>query len=142
MNETQFKYPDWRLGLENCPPQEYREIETAAYRFVHEDLRHPNNFVPVQIIKPQHQFQTSDARCKALGLSFFSELGAARRFFHRQMKHNPRYGKVVGNRVASLQIAPDDGVASEPEPENFGHFTFHEYLWTDFSQKIRSIEPF
>ena len=141
MNETQFKYPDLRLGFENCPPQEYREIDTTAYRFVHEDSRHPNNFTPVQIIKPQRSFQTDDARCKALGLSFFKEHDTARQFFQRQMKYNPRYGKVVGNRIAFIQVAPNDGVASEPERENFGHFTFHEYLWTDFSQKILSIEP-
>lgn len=141
MTKTQFKYTDWRLGLENCPPQKYREIEATAYRFVHEDLGHPNNFTPVQIIKPQRQFQTDDARCKALGLSFFAEIDAARKFFQRQMKYNPRYGKVVGNRIAFLQIAPEDGLASEPERENFGHFTFHEYIWADFSQKILSIEP-
>lgn len=141
MAEKQFKYAEWLERLPNCPPSEYTEVSKKAFRFVYSDLNNPNNFKPAQVLKPSRQFQNDVGRCLALGLSVFEQSAQAVAFFKFQTRRFPAFGKIVGDHLAEIFIEPDDGLASTPEETNFGHFTFHEYIWCDFLQKIRSVEP-
>ena len=53
----------------------------------------------------------------------FDDKEAARHFFKRRSAKAALFGKMVGFQIATIMITPDDGVASEPEQNNFGHFT-------------------
>ena len=135
-----FKYKVWLDILTGCPPLEYVEVAIQAFRFVH-SAGHPDNFKPVQLLNPARKFENQDIQCKALGISMFDDKNTARLFFKKRSAKAPLFGKIVGFQIATFTITVDDGVASDPEQNNFGHFTFHEYIWGDFQQKIENIEP-
>jgi len=141
MDKKQFKYAEWLTGLPDCPPPNYREVEMTAYRFAHADLQHPNNFKPNRVLQPNRVLLSSAMKCKAWGLSFFDSPGGARASFRKQLSKIPDFAKFVGTHLAAVRLSRDDGVASQPETTNFGHFTFHEYIWADFVTKIDSSEP-
>ncbi len=48
------------------------------------------------------------------------------------------FGKRVGTHIATVKIDNNEGIASEPD--NKGHFTFHEYEHTNLKDKITDIE--
>lgn len=136
-----FKYQELLVLTQNCPPSNYREVSMKAFRFIHYPSEHPDNFVPVQLQNPSRKFDDDEARCKALGLSFFDDKGKAILFFRKRVAKFQRFAKIVGERIATISVSPEDGKASAPEETNFGHFTFHEYVRCDFHQKIDSVEP-
>ncbi|MBK8566008.1 MAG: hypothetical protein IPN76_22375 [Saprospiraceae bacterium] len=49
MKAQQFKYAALTEGMTDCHPANYEEIQTLAFRFVREDLNHPDNFKPVKV---------------------------------------------------------------------------------------------
>jgi hypothetical protein len=93
------------------------------------------------MIKPDQILRTKELECKAWGLSFFDTLAGAKESLQIWMVKIPNFGKEVGDHIATLSINPEDGIASEPERKNFGHFTFHEYICSDFTSKITNLEP-
>ncbi|MCE7924475.1 MAG: hypothetical protein DYG98_15625 [Haliscomenobacteraceae bacterium CHB4] len=135
-----FKYQSLLDLVPNCPPSGYREISVTAFRFVHAQ-NHPDNFKPVQLIYPSRKFEDDDTRCKALGLSFFTEKNKARLTFQKISAKSPSFAKTVGEHIATISISPEDGAFIVPKETNSGHFTFHEYIGCDFQQKIENIEP-
>ncbi|HFA51968.1 MAG TPA: hypothetical protein ENJ95_23370 [Bacteroidetes bacterium] len=141
MDYTQFKYAEQLKKLHGCPPSDYKETQRSAYRFIKEDSLHPDNFTPVSILKPNRCFKNEKSACAALGLSMFENKDKAKQFFRQRVRKFPRFAKIVGNHLATLNVEIKDGIASKPEKLNFGHITFHEYLWCDFYQKIKETEP-
>jgi hypothetical protein len=139
MEEKQFKYAKWMSDLPACPPPDCREVEMTGWRFVQHDVEYPNNFQPVYVINPG-RFPRK-IPCKALGLSFYSSSEEAKKAWIEQVESHPNFSVVVGMHVAQLKISQKDGVASLPDESNFGHFTFHEYIWADFAKKVVSTEP-
>ena len=111
-----------------------------AFRFVREDLNHPHNFKPVKIQQPNRHFDNENTNCIALGLSMFSGKEKEKDFFRQRLIKFPRFAAIVGNRIAAVSVALEDGVASQPEELNLGHFTFHEYLWCDFAKQTIASE--
>lgn len=141
MEAKQFKYAALTESLIDCPPANYEAIQMLAFRFVREDLNHPDNFKPVKVQQPNRHFDNDKANCAAFGLSMFSEKEKAKAFFHQRQLKFPRFSAIVGNHLATIPIFLEDGVASQPEELNFGHFTFHEYLWCDFVKRTTATEP-
>lgn len=99
------------------------------------------NFTPVKLLQPNRYFNSEKSACLATGLSMFEDKVKARAFFRERIKKFPRFTNIVGSHIATLNIDSEDGVASIPEELNFGHITFHEYLWCDFYQKVIASEP-
>lgn len=141
MGKNLFKYAEWMTDLPDCPPADCREVEITAYRFVHVDLHHPNNFKPNRLLQPNRVLLSNKIKCKAWGLSFFDSPSDARASFARQVSKIPDFAKFVGTHLATVQLNPDDGIASQPDETHFGHFTFYEYIWADFTLKVISVEP-
>ena len=141
MDKFEFKYASQLAEIAGCPPDDYRQISRPAFRFVQADLGHPDNFRPVSTINPQRSFPNSAMKCKAFGLSLFPENEAAIAFFKHRILRRGLAERNIGSHLASFQIEPEDGVASRPEPLNFDHFTFHEYLRADFAAKIINVQP-
>lgn len=130
-------------GLQNCPPANYRELKMASYRFVFQDLSHPNNFLPVFLVNPSRVNDGKDltSKCSGFGLSLFQLEQGAKAFFWEWMeKKNGKFAKLVGDHLAVVELEPDDGIGSEPNTDNFSHFTLHEYTNTDLAKKISRTE--
>jgi len=132
-----------RLGLENCPPPEYDFSLSTAYRFVFEDLQHPNNFKPIALIFPQrlNEFRDHAQKCQAMGLSMFAENEKAKRHFSLlQKKTAGRFSKTVGTCLAALKLGDADGLHSDPLERSDAHVTFHEFEGTNLAQCIIDVE--
>jgi hypothetical protein len=145
MGVKAFKYQSEidRNDLLNCPPIEFREMQMHSYRFVFENPLHPNNFLPVHLIKPERVNSGKDltSKCAGYGLSLFQSAQGAREFFRGWMeKTNGKYAKLVGDHLAATSLETDDGVGSSPALVNHSHFTFHEYEDVDLAKKVSHIE--
>ena len=68
----------------NCPNSEYFSFgEKEAFRFVFEDINHPNNFSPPAKIKPARYLSKSEReKCDGLGLSLYANKNGARNKFN------------------------------------------------------------
>lgn len=141
MDKNLLKYGEWMKDLPECPPPNYKEVSITAYRWVFKDSGHPNNFTPRRMIRPDHVYRNAELMCKAWGLSFFDNFAGARDRLNILLDKTPNIIKEVGDHIATLSISPEDGIASEPESKNYGHFTFFEYICTDFTSKATTSEP-
>jgi hypothetical protein len=138
-HDKTFKYADDLKRLPDCPPADYKEVSTVAFRWIHADIEHQNNFLPALKINPHRKLPNAQLACKGYGLSLYDDLGKAEEALQRQLARRRDFAEVVGTCVATLFIDPPDGAGSVPEQANFGHFTFHEYICCDFSKKVMSI---
>ncbi len=75
-----FKYAEQikELQLTNCPPAFWRSVDCEAFRYVFEDIDHPQNFIPPLALRPKRinspSFQSNYAKCCGFALSFFNTL--------------------------------------------------------------------
>ncbi len=138
MNEHQTKRFEHQELLDNltvpCPPEDFEERETVAYRWVFETIADELNFVP-QYLKNPRRFKLKEDRikCIALGLSFFDSEKNARWRFEDLKKTLPEdvWHRMEKN-IASGTLKPDFGVHNEPNHE--GHFTFYPFEQIDLKQ--------
>lgn len=110
-----------------CPPEDSFENKSlTAYRWVHEDIEHENNFKPVLLINPSRidDIDSCEQKCNGYGLSLFIDEKKAERKLKAYLERKPKLKKVFGNSIAKGEIDDDDGVVDEPNKQ--GHFTLHE----------------
>jgi hypothetical protein len=142
---SQFKYENYFLihNLVNCPPETYKALNIAAYRYVFDDLEDDRNFKPVYLLDenyPKRLNATNDLtlRCKGFGLSLYQDKNGAIANYRRWMaKTNGKFAKIVGSYVATIQILETDGVCSDAENDD-SHFTFHPFENVNFMEKIEN----
>ena len=71
----------------------------------------------------------------------FARIENARSHFqYLQMKTAGKFVKIVGNRIASLNLEEVDGVHSDPDERSDSHFTFHEFEETDLVTRVVKTE--
>lgn len=138
MNSKKFKYQDYITKFHNCPPIVYNEKGIKAYRWVFSESDN-NSFRPVLIIDPARQLGDDDKNCEGFALSMFEQEDSAYQKYKKLVRNRPHLKNNFGTMIAELQISPNDGVCSEPEENNYLHFNFHEYYYTDLSKKIVNI---
>ena len=133
MHSKKFKYHEYLKIYQNCPPEDYNEINILAYRWVH-STTNKNDFVPVNLINepPQRLLDDTDKMCMGYGLSVFdTQLNAIDKYeslYNKRRKHLKKiFIEDNGNTVAKIKIERENGIANKPNLNNFGHFTFHEY---------------
>src|SRR5687767_6909173 len=115
------KYANHIKSLSNCPPSSCTPAVTPAFRWVFKDMHHPNNFVPVLIIKPSRKNDLSDyLKCDGYGLSFFDSSVNARKKYHAILLNHPNFPLRVGDHLAEGMIEHKDGVVTPVNRE--GHF--------------------
>jgi hypothetical protein len=140
MQEKTFKYGETIKNEHNCPPIFYKEQSQFAFRYVHEKAL-SQSLIPLSLIDPNRILNmSSESRCMAWGLSFYSSIEGARAKFQKLSRYSPQFAEIVGKHIATIRIDEIDGVASVPD-EKFGHFTFHEYLCSELLNNITQIEP-
>jgi hypothetical protein len=140
--ENEFKYQAYLSKYRNCPEPDCRVFIQSAYRWLHKGL-HEDNFRPVSLINPNRAFGTDRLNCISYALSMFdTENGAYDRYkqvVERKMNLKDKLGTLIGE----ISLEEKDGVGTEPEVNNFGHFSFFERKDIDLSDKIiRFVEIF
>ena len=138
MHSQKMKYQEYLKQFSNCPPTEYKEVEMVAFRWVFENCGE-ESFIPILVINPLRKFDDNDMNCKGYGLSMFAtEIGAYERY-KKQIHKKPKLKETLGSLIAKIKILPIQGIGSEPENNNYTHFTFHEYEGTDLTKNIVDI---
>jgi len=110
----------------------------TAFRWIHRSPNENQNFVPVLLMNPQRRLDSSDERCLGYGLSFFDSLENAFNK-HQKICRKPSLRKLLGEYIAEIALSEQDGVSSQPDAKNYGHFTFHACEETNLTEKIVTI---
>lgn len=134
----QFKYSTYIDSIEGCPPSDYHNVEMTIYRWVHQEMRHPNDFLVVAMINPRRVNDPSidlSNKCKGFGLSFYDSLQNAQKQYRAKIAAHRRLVESIGEYVAEGKLAKSDGVISPVDKRN-GHLTFHEYAGVDLKEKF------
>ena len=135
MKNITFKYDEYLSKYPNCPDVNCQTVNTLAYRWLHEGI-HEDNFKPALLINPNRTFETDALNCMAYSLSMFdSEEGAYEKYKKLVERKNNLKNK-LGTLIGEIELAEEDGLASLPEINNFGHFSFFENKKIDLSDKI------
>lgn len=137
-----YKYSEFTSQIIGCPPTHYRNEEITVFRWVHENMRHINDFLPVAFINPKRvNDPTIDLahKCRSYGLSLYNSVANAQKQYNAIIAQNPRLVQQIGEYIAEAQLAKSDGVISPADPRT-GHMTFHEYAGVDLQRKFTIIE--
>lgn len=113
-----------KLQLE-CPPKEFEEKETKAFRWVLDEIEDEMNFLP-QYFKNPTRFENKppDIKCISLGLSFFStQENASTRFTILTARMLASVRHKLGKNIAEGTIYEKDGLTDLPDKN--GHYTLH-----------------
>ncbi len=125
----------------DCPPSEnYVAEDKVAYRWVHSDIEHPYNFIPVLKIDTNRidDFENCEEKCKGYGLSLFNDYKKAEKRLTDFLKRKPLLAKTLGNAIAEGKIERNDGIAGKSDRR--GHFTFHEEENCDLKPKFTIVK--
>jgi hypothetical protein len=137
----EFKYKIQHSQLRCiCPPIDLlKSINEKAFRFVHEDINHNNNFLPPLIIEPTRieDFSDCEKQCEGYALSIFNDFNKAEKKLTRLLSHKPLLKDVLGNCIAEGIIEVNDGLVDNP---NHGHYNLHEYKGIDLALKFKIIK--
>ena len=140
-----FKYSEKinLLGISNCPPNECRAVEDdgICYRWVHEDIEHRNNFIPVLAINPKRihtpAFSEDDQKCSGFALSMYDTFNNSRNEYLKILRKNANFAQFVGTHVAKLTIYSGDGFKTPPSRK--GHFDLFEREELNLIERISEI---
>lgn len=122
-----------------CPPIELIGRNAVIYRYIFDDINHPNNFIPQYLKKPPRVLPFDDVKtCNGFGLSVFETVDQSITFFQVLPE---RIKKLLGyTHIAQIDLTTDDGKTTETEAS--GHFNLHEFEGVDLlpkSIKLREI---
>lgn len=132
-----LKYEKEIATIKSCPPKNCKPGTREAFRVVHADFSHPNNFRPSVAINPQRAFPNDEKKCSACALSLFTTKDAVINFIHSIEKTNPKIRKSLGGHIASGVVQPSDGLLSIPD--NHGHFDLFEAAGANLAQRFKAI---
>jgi hypothetical protein len=141
MNHRPLKYQQYLDKIENCPASICIEIETKCYRWVHDPVNE-KDFYPIQRTN-QRVFDDSDKECMSWGLSLHLSLISSKeaylKEYNKRLRESARrsFKQSKGEYIAELNLKKEDGIQSEAN--NFGHFTFYEYVEFNYLNRINSI---
>ncbi len=86
----------------------------------------------------------SDKMCMGYGLSMFNSLINSlsqyqKKYKQRRQNKREQFIQDYGSYISLLKLTKNDGIADEPNEDNFGHFTFHEYSHTSLENKVSTL---
>ena len=136
-----FKYAAQIGELPCCPPEGCSGENVNYYRFVHRELTHPNNFRPPAVIRPPRLLPSgiSDRKpCAAYALSFYVTEQSAERAYRELVKKHKNARITVGDHLAVVAIAEDDGLLT-PGPR--AHRDLYEFKDADLQPRTQIVKP-
>lgn len=141
-NTNRFQYQEILDNLAvPCPPPDYRERETVAYRWVFDTMEDERNFLP-QYVKNPNRFDNKPdlEKCTALGLSFFEQASQANdRFAYLKSRVSPAYHPAMETNLAMGVIKQEFGKTGEAN--DFGHFTHFPFEEAVLSKYFTIVSP-
>ena len=139
----EFKYAEEHSLLScDCPPKdELKQEDITGYRWVHEDLSHPNNTLPpnktdlnrVKKAEPCHM------KCENYALSFFKSASKAENRLKKLIEGRPLFVERAGNSIAECELKASDGMISKPS-RNSGHFNLHEFKDVNLQSRFKFLK--
>ena len=140
-----FKYSEKIniLGISNCPPNECSAVEDGGiyYRWVHEDIEHQNNFIPVLEINPKRihtpSFSEDSQKCSGFALSMYDTFNNSQNEYLRICQKNSNFPRFVGTHVAKLTLYFGDGYKTPSSRK--GHFDLFEGEALDLIERISEV---
>lgn len=145
MTDKKLKYLLYLDKFKDCPTSAFKEVDRVAYRWTRSSVT-SNDFIPINIIRkpPPRMLDDSDKMCMAYGLSMFDTLKNSIYKYQKEYKklrqhQREQFIQDKGGFVAMVKLSKNDGLADEPNPNNFGHFTFHEYYQTNLKNKVSKL---
>ena len=133
MKEKKLKYKQYLEKFKDCPSSDFVEVDRDAYRWTNNPVT-SNDFRPINIIRepPPRMLDDSDKMCMAYGLSMFNTLINSltkyqKEYNKRRFHQREHFKQDIGSCIALLKLTKNDGIADDPNENNYGHFTFHEY---------------
>ena len=108
-------------AIPNCPGTASGR-DCKAYRFVHSDKAHVNNFLPLALIDPARKLPGDIERCSSYALSLYETREQAVTDYNNIKKVAKKFPKQAGDCVAEVTLRPIDGVATSTDHR--GHFDF------------------
>lgn len=134
-----FKYSELINKIKDCPAAVTELNKASSFRWVFSDINDSRNFLPPGIQKPKRFNDSSDLnKCKSYGLSFFNSLEKCTSYFLLRLAESPQLHKTVGDRIANGILDTGDGRGSKPD--DFGHFSFYEFVNINLSEKFSIVE--
>lgn len=124
----------------SCPSENCEAVDKLTYRFVYEDIKNEDNFLPqaIKAIKegrPPMRRITEENTCEDYALSLFISEPTIREQWDGFSK---RTKQLLGySHIASGKIQKTDGVVT-PEEEK-GHFNLHEFIETNLQPKFKIV---
>lgn len=112
----------------------FSEKELICYRWSFNDINHPSNFLPPNILNPENLCHG----CRGWALSFFDNKNDAKRKYFSLVKDKNKLYKKLGTHLSEGMLDNDDGISDEPT--NNGHFDHFEYCNITLNQKFRIVE--
>jgi len=145
MTEKKLKYLQYLEMFKDCPSSDFKEVDRDAYRWTRNPVT-SNDFIPINIISepPPRMLDDSDKMCMGYGLSMFDTLKNSINKYQKEYKkrrphQREQFIQDKGSFIALVSLSKNDGLADDPNPRNFGHFTFHEYEQTELENKVLDI---
>ena len=129
--------------LTDCPGTDVKEISIPAYRWSHDPINHPWNFLPNILYdrvrkKPVRVLEKKDI-AGVCNISFFIKEDVAREKLETIKKNlEKKHQKLVDfyTHLAFGQIEDTDGKATDVKNSHFG---FYEYVDCNFFEKFNII---
>lgn len=135
----QFKYAVDLGRYESCPPASIVPHQGHVFRFVHQNVADPRNFLVLSKLDPNRLEKLPLAvRCDSFALSLFSARDKAIEFFGKLRRKNRNIHKAIGTHLATVTIEEDDGHITAPGAN--GHFSLYESHTADLSKKCHYLE--
>lgn len=142
MTEKKLKYLQYLEMFKDCPSSDFKEVDRDAYRWTRNPVT-SNDFIPINIISepPPRMLDDSDKMCMGYGLSMFDTLKNSINKYQKEYKkrrphQREQFIQDKGSFIALVRLGINDGLADEPNPDNFGHFTFYEYYQAELINKV------
>ncbi|MEQ8524352.1 hypothetical protein [Gracilimonas sp.] len=120
--------------VDHCNLDDYSPKDREAFRWVFDDINHPNNFLPPIKITPERDKRD----CGLWAVSFFDTIEQAKSRFKEITKDKTYLYKKLGQNVANGNLSVDDGISCDSNEQ--GHFDLHEYVGVDLSSKFAIVD--
>lgn len=145
MTEKKLKYLQYLEKFKDCPSFDFTEVDRDAYRWTNTPVT-SNDFIPVNILSepPPRMLDDFDKMCMGYGLSMFNSLINSLSKYQKEYKKRRSHQKEQfiqdkGSYIALIKLTKNDGIADEPNEDNYGHFTFHQYSHTSLEFKVSTL---
>ena len=133
----ELEYHAFISKIDQCPAAATMRCSEPAFRAVHADLNHTDNFLPQAITQPERLAKASKRKqCGLWSLSLYSDPDQLRSLILKVEETSPEFRKVVGDWYAKMDVQAHHG--RRTQEDGFGHYNFYQY--TNFDPHASVIE--